>query len=106
MIEIILLIFILIASVVLIRVNFLSACVLALVLSTFIHKELFSIYIWDMLPIRVLMGAFVLNSIYDFFKFNGLSLKFVKYLKDPLISLLILFLISKFISTFKNRYKY
>lgn len=102
MIEIILLVLILIAAIFLIRVNFFSACVLALVLSTFIHKELFSIYIWDMLPIRVLMGAFILSSIYDFYKFNGFSLKFVKYLKDPLVILLLLFLVSKFISTFNS----
>jgi len=102
MIEIILLVLILIASIVLIRVNFLSACTLALVLSTFIHKELFSIYIWDMLPIRVLMGAFVLNSLYDFYKFNGFSSKFLKYLKDPFIILLILFLVSKFVSSINS----
>jgi 4-amino-4-deoxy-L-arabinose transferase-like glycosyltransferase len=102
MIEILLLVFILITSVVLIRVNFLSAVVLALVLSTFLHKEIFSIYLWDLLPIRVLMGAFLLNSLYEFYKFNGLSLKFLKFLKDPLILLLVLYLLTKYISTINS----
>jgi len=87
MVEIFLVILILIGSVILIRVNLISACVLALVLSTFLHKELFSIYIWDMLPIRVLMGAFLLNSAYEFIKFNGFSQRFIKYLKDPFVIL-------------------
>lgn len=102
MLEIILVILIFIVSLILIRVNYLSACALALVLSTFLHKELFSIYIWDLLPIRILMGAFLLNSLYELIKFNGLSWKFVKFLKDPFVLLSILFVISKLISTINS----
>lgn len=99
MIEIILVLLIFIACLILIRINFLSSVILALVLSTFLHKEMFSIYIWDLLPIRILMGAYILSSLYDFIKFNKFTLKFLRYLKDPFILLLILFVISKFIST-------
>lgn len=102
MIEIILVLLIFIACFILIRINFLSSVILALVLSTFLHKEMFSIYIWDLLPIRILMGAYLLNSFYEFIKFNKLSFKFVNYLKDPLILLLILFVVSKLISTFNS----
>lgn len=98
MIEILLIAGILIVTLILLRYNFYSALILALVLSTFLHKELFSIYIWDMLPIRILMGAFLINSFYEFIKFNGLSFKFVKYLKDPFIILNVLFLFSKLVS--------
>ena len=98
MIEILLIIGILIVSFYLLRKNFFSGLVLALVLSTFLHKELFSIYIWDMLPIRIFMGAFLLNSVYEFYLFNKFSTKFVKYLKDPFILLNIFVVFSKLIS--------
>lgn len=98
MTEIIIVVGILILSLILIRVNFLSAVILALVLSTFLHKELFSLYIWDLLPIRVLMGAFLLNSLYEFFKFNKLTLKFLPYLKDPFILINLLIIGSRIIS--------
>lgn len=97
---IILLIFTL--SLVLIRVNFFSSLILALVLSGFLHKELFSLYIWDVLPIRIFMGAFLISSVYDFFKFNKLSLRFLPYLKDPFIILNILLVASKLISTINS----
>ena len=77
MIEILLIAGILIVTLILLRYNFFSALILALVLSTFLHKELFSIYIWDMLPIRIFMGAFLINSFYEFVRFNGLSFKFI-----------------------------
>jgi len=102
MLEITIVLSILIFSIILIRYNFFSACLLALVLSTFLHKELFSIYIWDLLPIRILMGAFLLSSAYDFFKWNKFSLRFVSYLKDPVILLSILFVSSKLVSTINS----
>ncbi len=98
MIEILLIAGILILTLILLRYNFYASLILALVLSTFLHKELFSIYIWDMLPIRIFMGAFLINSFYDFVRFNGISFKFVKYLKDPFILLNVLLLISKLVS--------
>ena len=99
MAEIALIALIFILSFILIRINFLSAVVLALVLSTFLHKELFSLYMWDLLPIRILMGAFLINSFYEFIKFNKLSLKFLQFLKDPFILLNLLILFSRIIST-------
>ena len=97
---IILVIFII--SLILIRVNFFSSLILALVLSGFLHKELFSMYIWDVLPIRIFMGAFLISSVYDFFKFNKLSFRFLPYLKDPFIVLNILLITSKLISTINS----
>lgn len=99
MIEILLIVVILITTLILLRINFFSALVLALVLSTFLHKELFSIYVWDLLPIRIFMGAFILNSIYEFYIFNKFSLKFLKYIKDPFVILNLGFIISRLIST-------
>ena len=98
MIEIALLILLLVLSLILIRLNFLSSVFLALVLSTFIHKELFSIYVWDMMPIRVLLLAFLLNSSFEFLKYNGFGFKFLNDLKDPFLLLISLFILSKFLS--------
>lgn len=98
MIEILLIALILTSSFLLIRSNFYLSVVFALVLSTLLHKELFSVYIWDMLPIRIFMGAFLLSSLYDFYQFNKFSLKFLKYLKDPFILLNILLIFSKLVS--------
>lgn len=97
--EVLIIIALLILSFILIRVNFFSSLVLALVLSGFLHKELFSLYIWDMLPIRIWMGAFLLNSFYEFIKFNKLSLKFLPYLKDPFILINIIIAVSRLLST-------
>lgn len=102
MIEIILVALIFIACLVLIRINFLSSLILALVLSIFLHKELFSIYLWDLLPIRIFLGAFLLNSLYEFYKFNKFSTKFLKYLLDPLVLALLFFFLTKLISTFNT----
>lgn len=51
-----------------------------------------------MLPIRILMGAFLINSIYEFYLYNKFSLKFLKYLKDPFILLNLFLIVSKLIS--------
>lgn len=102
MVEIILIVLILILSLILIRFNFISAVILALVLSTFLHKELFSLYLWDLLPVRVLMGAFLINSIYEFIRFNKLSLRFLPYLKDPFILINILIIFARLISTINS----
>jgi len=82
----------------LIRINFFLSVVVALFLSTLIHKELFSIYIWDLMLIRVAMLAYVVSYFFDFIKFNKFSLKFLKYLNDPFIFLILMFVVSKFLS--------
>jgi len=63
-----------------------------LILSVFLHKELFSIYRWNLLPIRLFMFAFLIWSIYevfDWFKKNRDSKKVEKSLKEPFIFLLL-----------------
>lgn len=96
--EIIIAILLFIVCFTLLRYKFYSGVLLGLVLSTLLHKELFSIYIWDLLPIRIFMVAFLVNSIFEFFKFNGLSLKFIPYLKNPFIFLNIFIVISRLLS--------
>lgn len=97
--EVFIIVSLLVLSFLLLRINFFSSLVLALVLSGFLHKELFSLYIWDMLPIRIWMGAFLLNALYEFFSFNRFSFKFLPYLKDPFILINILVVFSRLFST-------
>lgn len=99
MIEIIIAIALFILCFLLIRYRFYLSLIVGLILSMFLHKELFSIYMWDLLPIRIFMSAFLLSSFIDFWKFNKISLRFVSYLKDPFIALNILLIITKLIST-------
>ena len=98
MIEIITAALLFIVCLVLIRFKFYKSIVVALALSTLLHKELFSIYIWDLLPIRIFMAAFLLSSFIDFIIFNKFTLKFLTYLKDPFILINLLLVISRSIS--------
>lgn len=83
----------------LIRYKFYLSLIVGLVLSTLLHKELFSIYIWDLLPIRIFMVAFLFNSLLEFYKFNKFSIKFLQYLKEPFITINLLLIITKLVST-------
>ncbi len=98
MIEIITAALLFIVCLILIRFKFYKSIVVALALSTLLHKELFSIYIWDLLPIRIFMAAFLLSSFIDFIIFNKFTLKFLTYLKDPFILINLLLIISRSIS--------
>jgi hypothetical protein len=98
MIEIITAILLFIVCFTLIRFKFYKSIIVALFLSTLLHKELFSIYIWDLLPIRIFMAAFLLSSLVDFIIFNKFSLKFLVYLKDPFILINLLLIVSRSIS--------
>lgn len=98
MVEIILAIILFILCFVLIRYKFYLSLSIGLVLSVLLHKELFSIYIWDLLPIRIFMISFLLNSLIDFVRFNRFSLKFLEYLKEPFIVINVLLALSKLIS--------
>ena len=98
MVEIIVGVVLFVLCFLLIRYKFYLSLTVGLILSALLHKELFSIYIWDLLPIRIFMIAFVVNSIIDFFKFNKFSLKFLSYLKDPFILINLLMIASKLVS--------
>jgi len=98
MTEIILATILFILCFILIRYRFFVSITVGLILSVLLHKELFSIYIWDLLPIRIFMSAFLLSSLIDFFKYNRFSLKFVEYLKEPFIVLNLLLIVSKLLS--------
>jgi len=102
MIELFLAIIIFILCFLLIRYRYYLSITFGLVLSVLLHKELFSIYIWDLLPIRLFMGAFLLSSVVEFIRFNRLSLKFTSYLRDPFIFINILLIISKLVSTINS----
>jgi 4-amino-4-deoxy-L-arabinose transferase-like glycosyltransferase len=86
----------------LIRYKFYIALTVGLILSVLLHKELFSIYIWDLLPIRIFMVAFLLSSLLDFYKFNKFTSKFLSYLKDPFIVINLLLVLSKLVSIFNS----
>ncbi len=63
-----------------------------LILSVLLHKELFSIYRWNLLPIRLFMFAFLVCGVYEvldcFTKKPDLK-KVGEYLKEPFIFLLL-----------------
>lgn len=62
MLELILIPLVFITSLILIFKNWRIGFVVLLVLSVFMHKELFSIYRWDVLPVRLFMLAFMTYS--------------------------------------------
>ncbi len=88
---------ILVCSYILILKNFEYSVYLLMILSVLLHKELFSFYQWDLLPIRAFMIAMSLagvTSIYLKYIRKGKIKDLLVYLKDPVfLSLLILWLI-------------
>ncbi|MBI2414991.1 glycosyltransferase family 39 protein [candidate division WWE3 bacterium] len=54
-----------ITSFILIRINLQVSLIVLLILSVFLHKEFFSIYRWDLLPVRIFMLAFAINSLFN-----------------------------------------
>jgi len=98
--ELIVLILIISLCLVLVFINFEFSLYLLIILSVLLHKELFSIYQWDLLPIRFLMISYVVLALYKLFALlvrlikDGRLREIFKELKHPLIvSLLILWLI-------------
>src|SRR3989344_1839134 len=63
-IEIIILGLIFVFSVILIHKNFDAAVKVLLVLSVFLHKEVFSIYQWDYLPVRFFMLGILIYGVF------------------------------------------
>ena len=91
--EIVIFLLLFLLSSYLIWVNLKYSLMVLLVLSVLLHKELFSIYRWDVLPVRVFMIAFVsvitIKFVYWFFRGGSVS-KLFKFIKDPFVLLLIL----------------
>ncbi|MBD3366185.1 phospholipid carrier-dependent glycosyltransferase [candidate division WWE3 bacterium] len=62
-----------------------------LILSVLLHKELFSIYRWNLLPVRIFMFAFLVWAVYEFtnWLFYNRNFKVLwNYLRKPFIVLL------------------
>jgi 4-amino-4-deoxy-L-arabinose transferase-like glycosyltransferase len=106
MLEIGAIISIFLISIFLIMRNFRFALYIGIVLSVLLHKELFSYYRWDFLPIRAFMLAVLVGGgLYVLFNFQRLikDRDWLKKLKDPfLISLLLLWIV-RGISIFFSR---
>lgn len=86
--EIFLLILIFTLSVALLIVNFDVAITLLLFLSVLLHKEFFSIYRWDVLPVRVFMLAAFFTMVFKFVKWwlsHRDFKKLIEYAKEPFI---------------------
>jgi hypothetical protein len=102
--ELILLILVFITGTYLIFRNFEKSLYVLLVVSVLLHKELFSIFKWDYLPIRFLMVGILIYGIAAFFRWLYFSLKAKKfkseisrYFSDPfVVSLLGLWVVRGF----------
>ncbi|MFA6981747.1 MAG: O-antigen ligase family protein, partial [Patescibacteria group bacterium] len=88
--EILLLIILFIASFALLLTNFDLSVFVMLVLSVLLHKELFSIFKWDVLPIRLFMLAFLCYGVLAFFKTNKTFKEKLTFFKDPFVLILTL----------------
>ena len=89
--EIVVAILFFIAALLLLFRNKQYALVVLLVLSVFLHKEFFSIYTWDVLPVRVFMAAFSLFigiRLVLFLFQKGSIRRIFSYLKDPFLLLI------------------
>jgi hypothetical protein len=91
--EFILFVFILIFSYILVLKRFDLALYVLLVLSVLMHKELFSFYKWDLLPVRAFMIALLIAGVTQFYLWfikKGSIKQLLEYLKQPFILLLVL----------------
>ncbi len=91
-IELIILIIISLLSVFLLKKNIELSLKVLLVFSVLLHKEVFSFYKWDFLPIRFFMLALLLFSVASllvwFFKKRDLK-AVIKFVKDPFVLILL-----------------
>ena len=101
--EIVILVTLFFASLLLLFLNFRVSMYVLLFLSVLLHKELFSIYMWDVLPVRVFMsavGAYGLVRLCLWFikklKSDPSEIKgsVLNNLKDPFSKALIFFIIA------------
>ncbi|MFC1700276.1 glycosyltransferase family 39 protein [Patescibacteria group bacterium] len=105
MTELIIIFLIFIVSLVLIFKNFEFSVYVLITLSVLMHKELFSFYRWDLMPIRAFMFALMCAGIlktFVYFSKNKLS-KIKDYLRDPVLVLLGLIWVVRGISTFFSK---
>jgi 4-amino-4-deoxy-L-arabinose transferase-like glycosyltransferase len=88
MVDIVIIALIFLLSVFLLVRNFNYSVVVMFILSVLLHKELFSFYIWDLMPIRVFMAALVFAVLWKIF-FNYIKPRkfkaFLDTLKDPVL---------------------
>lgn len=101
MLYIISILLIFISSYILIFRNFKFSIYVLLVLSVLLHKELFSFYRWDLMPIRVFMLALLcvgITKTYLFvFKNKGIK-SLIPFLKDPFILTLFIIWVTRGVS--------
>ena len=92
-IEIIIILLIFLLSIILIHRNLNLAIRVLLILSVLLHKEVFSIYSWDLLPVRffvlALAGYIVVKEVI-LTKHNDIKAILISYLKDPFVLILVL----------------
>lgn len=90
-----------ISSYVLILKNFKFSLYVLIVLSVMLHKELFSFYRWDLMPVRIFMLALLFAGItktYLYVVKSGGIKSLLPYLKDPYILTLILIFLTRALS--------
>ncbi|MBP8961119.1 glycosyltransferase family 39 protein [Patescibacteria group bacterium] len=90
-IELFLIILVFLSSLTLLFLDKKLAVSVLLVLSVLLHKQLFKVYSWNFLPVRIFMLAFVVWSLYFVFKefLKRKNIWFIfPYLKNPFILLL------------------
>jgi 4-amino-4-deoxy-L-arabinose transferase-like glycosyltransferase/O-antigen ligase len=91
--EIVILVLLFIMSLILILRDFKVSLFVLLILSVLLHKQLFSIYQWDFLPIRIFMLA--LSAVFAgrflwWIRKGGTLKQILEFLKDPFVILLLL----------------
>lgn len=101
MIDIAIILAIFIASYILILRNFKLSLYVLIVLSVLLHKELFSFYKWDLMPVRIFMLGLLFAGITKLC-FHIAKIKSFKtvseYLKDPFVLILLLVWLTRGIS--------
>lgn len=101
MIDIAIILVMLIASYILILRNFKLSLYVLLVLSVLLHKELFSFYRWDLLPVRVFMLGLLFAGITRVYLYLAKTRNFktvFSYLKDPFILILLIVWLTRGVS--------
>ena len=101
MVYLIPIILIFLASYFLIYKNFKLSIYVLIVLSVLLHKEIFSFYRWDLMPIRIFMVALLCSGITKIYLYavkNGGIKSLLPFLKDPFIATILLVWLTRGIS--------
>jgi O-antigen ligase len=91
--EILILILLFIFSFLLVRRDLKLSLFVLLILSVLLHKQLFSIYQWDFLPVRIFMAAFLLLFAVRFLAWlrkGGTLKQTIGFLQEPFVLVLVL----------------